>query len=239
MALFVVGLLLALIAFPVAFFVSAALGYILCLIVIGFGVYMIAKRGGKTLPLVLGILLLIIGVGVFTGTLIIHMTAYTLSKTLEEVAKTKSVSASLGEAIALGDWRITVTSIREGIYVKSDSNYYAAKNDTKIVIVKLRIENTGKETKSLSEIWSFVLVTNTNKSYEKVYPISLEWVWSPSEEVMSKAISINILDTSKTLAPGTYTEGDMLFLIPVDERPAKLYFKVGVIGPYEVEVKLG
>lgn len=236
--LFVVGLLLVLIAFPVAFFVSAALSYVLCLIAVGFGAYMIAKRGGRTLPLVLGVLLLIAGVGVFAGTLFIHMTTYAISKAIEEAAKTKYVSASIGEAITIGDWKITVADVKESVYVKSDNNYYSAKNNTKVVVVRLKIENAGREAKSLAEIWSFVLVTNVNKSYERAYLFNLEWIWSPSEEIIPKAISVSALDTSKTLAPGTYSEGDLLFLIPENETPIKLYFKVGIVGPYEVEVKL-
>jgi type IV secretory pathway TrbD component len=50
--LFVVGLLLAVLVFPVAFFVSAALGYIFGVIALVVGVWLAVKRAGKTLPLV-------------------------------------------------------------------------------------------------------------------------------------------------------------------------------------------
>jgi energy-converting hydrogenase Eha subunit B len=59
-ALFVVGLLLAALVFPVAFFASAALGYIFGVIALAIGVWLAVKRAGKTLPLVLGIVLAVI-----------------------------------------------------------------------------------------------------------------------------------------------------------------------------------
>ncbi len=43
-ALFVLGLLLALIAFPVAFFVSAGLGYVMSLAAVGIGIYIAIKK---------------------------------------------------------------------------------------------------------------------------------------------------------------------------------------------------
>jgi len=138
----------------------------------------------------------------------------------------------------VGDWRITVERIREAPYIRSDSSYYSAKNNSKVVVVTIKIENAGKEASKPTDIWDFALITNANKSYERAYTSQLEWLISPSEEVVSKAIIVNELETSTTLASGTYTEGDIIFVIPHYEAPEKLYFKVGIIGAYEVEIKL-
>ncbi len=149
------------------------------------------------------------------------------------------MSDYLGTPIAVGDWRITVEGIREAPYIRSDSDYYSANNDSKIVVVTIKIENAGEEASNPTDIRDFLLITNANKSYEMVYTLyQLEWLISPSEEVVSKAIVVNELETSTTLAPGTYTEGDIIFVIPQYEAPEKLYFKVGIIGAYEVEIKL-
>jgi hypothetical protein len=239
-ALFITGFLLAASAFPIAFYVSAAVGYALCLAAIGLGVYMIAKRGDRVLPLVLGIILAILGAGVFGGTLFVHLTTYSINKGIEEAMKTKFITASIGETITVDDWRITVTNVREARFVRLNNDFYTTKNnDTKIVIVTLRIENIGNETRSLSDIWEFTLTTNANKSYERAYTIDLEYLWNPSKEATSSAVAIESLDMTGSLAPGTHTEGDILFVVPRDEAPAKLYFKVGVLKLFEVEVKLG
>jgi len=58
--LFVLGLFLAILVFPVAFFASAFLGYVLGFIAIILAAVLIAKRGGRNLPLVLGVVLLIL-----------------------------------------------------------------------------------------------------------------------------------------------------------------------------------
>jgi hypothetical protein len=224
--LFVIGLLLALLVFPVAFFVSAALGYVFGVIALAIGVWLAVKRAGRTLPLVLGVVLVVIAVISIAGTAFIHMAAYSVSKAVE----TKYVSGVVGRAVTVGDWEITVLGVKEAKYLKSGDSYYAAKEGQKAVVVTLRIKNIGKETKT-PDIWKFVIVTNANKSYERISVYSFKYLWSRdvTEEVKRNAVTVNELETFASIAPGTQMEGDILFAIPQNEEPQRLHFKVGII----------
>jgi len=226
LVLFVIGLLLTLLVFPVAFFVSAALGYVFGVIALAIGVWLAVKRAGRTLPLVLGVVLVAIAVISIAGTAFIHMAAYSVSKAVE----TKHVSGVIGQAVTVGDWEITVLGVKEAKYLKRDDSYYAAKEGQKAVVVTLRIKNIGKETKT-SDIWKFVIVTNTNKSYERksVYSFKYLLSWDVTEGVKRSAVTVNELETFASIAPGTQMEGDILFAIPQNEEPQRLHFKVGII----------
>jgi hypothetical protein len=236
--LFMLGLFLAILVFPVAFSASTLLGYILGFIAIILAAILIVRRGGKNLPLVLGVVLLIISLMSIGGTFIIHASVYTVSKAMEEVLRTQTVEAGLGVPLRVDKWEITIEDVKEAKYIKSGNSFYGSKEGMKIILVKLRIRNVGKEVSSASDVWDFLLVSDKNKSYEDVYPFSLEWLFEPSEEVRTTAIEYSGLDTSASLAPGSYIEGQLLFQIPVDESPEELYFKVGVIGPKQVRVRL-
>jgi hypothetical protein len=56
-ALFLLGLFLVLMAFLAAFVVTVVLGYILAATALTIGIYMAVKRGGRILPLILGVVL--------------------------------------------------------------------------------------------------------------------------------------------------------------------------------------
>jgi hypothetical protein len=47
-----------------------------------------------------------------------------------------------------------------------------------------------------------------------------------------------ILEASTSLAPGTYVEGCILFHVPLDESSRELYFKIEIIGPKQVKIRL-
>jgi len=232
--------LLAALVFPAAFFASAALGYIFGVIALAIGVWLAVKRAGKTLPLVLGIVLAVIAVISITGTAFVHMfvpmTVYSVSKAVEETTKTKYAGV-IGQAVTVGNWEITVLNVKEAKYLKSGDIYYAAEEGQKAVIATLRIMNIGKETRSVSDLWSFTLVTNVNKSYATVFGYKLISLWNITDEVKASATTVNKLEFG-SLAPGTYTEGDILFTIPQNETPQKLHFKVGIVGPTEVSITL-
>ena len=237
--LFVIGLLLTLLVFPVAFFVSAALGYVFGVIALAIGVWLAVKRAGRTLPLVLGVVLVAIAIISIAGTAFIHMAAYSVSKAVEEAVETKYVFGVIGQTVTVGDWEITVLGVKEAKYLKRDDSYYAAKEGQKAVVVTLRIKNIGKETKT-PDIWKFVIVTNANKSYgdEPVYSFKYLLSWDVTEEVKRSAVTVNMLRTFASIAPGTQMEGDILFAIPQNEEPQKLHFKVGIIGSTEVIITL-
>jgi hypothetical protein len=227
--------LLAVLVFPVAFFVSAALGYVFGVIALAIGVWLAVKRAGRTLPLVLGVVLVVIAVISIAGTAFIHMAAYSVSKAVE----TKHVFGVIGQTLTVGNWEITVLGVKEVKYLKHDDNYYVAKEGQKAVVVTLRIKNIGKETKT-PDIWNFVIVTNANKSYERVsisiFNFERVLPWDVTEKVKKSAVTVNELKTLASIAPGTQMEGDILFAIPQNEEPQRLHFKVGITT--EVVIRL-
>jgi type II secretory pathway pseudopilin PulG len=184
--------------------------------------------------------LAVIAIISIAATAFIHMTVYSVSKAVEETTKTKYASGVIGQAITVDDWEITVLDVKEAKYLKSGDSYYVAEEGQKAVIVTLRIKNIGKETKTPSDIWSFVLVTNANKSYEDASIFKFEplFPWNITDEVKTSAVTVNTLDRLGSLAPGTYIEGDVLFTIPQNETPQKLHLKVGIIGSTEVSITL-
>ena len=87
-------------------------------------------------------------------------------------------------------------------------------------------------------VWQFTLITDKNKSYDRIYPLGLRLIFKPGEEVKAKAIKYRDLGLSKSIAPNTGIEGHILFQIPIEENPRELYFKVGIIGPIQAKVTL-
>jgi energy-coupling factor transporter transmembrane protein EcfT len=63
-ALFLLGLFLVLVAFLAAFVVTVVLGYIMAAAALAVGIYMAVKRGGRILPLVLGVVLAVFSLAV-------------------------------------------------------------------------------------------------------------------------------------------------------------------------------
>ncbi|MCC6067467.1 MAG: hypothetical protein LM562_06890 [Pyrobaculum sp.] len=63
-ALFLLGLFLVFMAFLAAFVVTVVLGYIMAAAALAVGIYMAVKRGGRILPLVLGIVLAVFSLAV-------------------------------------------------------------------------------------------------------------------------------------------------------------------------------
>jgi hypothetical protein len=172
------------------------------------------------------------------ATAFIHIVAYGVGKAVEEVAKTKYAAGVLGQPITVGSWEITILNVKESKYLRREETYFAAKEEQKAVIVTVRIRNVGKEASSVSDVWSLILVTNVNKSYEDVTIYRFNLLWDVGGEVKAEAVKVRELNRFQSLAPGTYIEGDVLFDIPQNEIPIKLFFKVGVIGPTQVEVTL-
>lgn len=236
--LFVVGLFLAITVFPIAFMLSAALGYALGIIAIVFSIILIAKRGGRSLPLALGALLLVFSLISIAGTAIIHIGAYAVAKAVEEVTRTETVEIGIGAPARVDDWEIVVERVLEGAYIRSDESYYGAEEGMKLILIRLKIRNIGEEIRSTSDIWDFTLVTDMNKSYEDTHPIGAEWIFAPEEDVKAQAIEYYGLEVTASVAPNTYIEGDVLFQIPANEKPEMLYFKVGIVGPTQIRVKL-
>jgi hypothetical protein len=169
-----------------------------------------------------------------TVTVITTTATTTTSRTTEETEKSKTtksstanvgiVEASLGQTVVAGDWRVTAEDVVETKYIKSGESYYGAPEGMKIILVKMKIENAGSEIKRpTSDLSTPVLVTSAGKSYEIEYPISLMWIFRPTKEVIEGAVVYMGLDLSSNVAPGSYTDGHLMYLIPEGEKAEKLY----------------
>ena len=66
-ALFLLGLFLVVMAFLAAFVVTVVLGYILATAALAIGIHMAVKRGGRILPLVLGVVLAVFSLAVLVA----------------------------------------------------------------------------------------------------------------------------------------------------------------------------
>ncbi|WP_167827577.1 DUF4352 domain-containing protein [Pyrobaculum islandicum] len=236
--LFLLGFFLALFAFPVAWATSALLGYLFAIAGIVIGAYMVAKRESAKLPLILGVVLMIFSLLALLGTFIVHIALWSLAEAAREASKVVNLTGTLGRGVKAGDWVITAVDVREAAYIRSDSSYYKAKEGHKLVVVRLRVENVGRETNS-PPIYGFVLVTDARRSYERIYPFSLDFVWRVSDEVVKSAVEFRALDTTARVAPGSAAEGDVLFQIPTGERPERLHIRTGIVGGYEIVIKFG
>ncbi len=104
----------------------------------------------------------------------------------------------------------------------------------------MKIKNIGEEIKTASDVWKIALVTNAGKSYGEAYTIDLVYIppWNITESIRKNAVLYEELDLLTPVAPNTTIEGDILFQIPSNEKPERLYFKVGIIGGYEVNINL-
>lgn len=209
-AYFVLGLLFVLFAFPVAFYVSAALGYLLLFVAIALGVYMVARREGR-LQLVLGIVLLIFAIPVLFVTAAVHIGAWALAEAFKEVAAVKDVAGDVGEAVNAGEWEITVFRVNEAKSVEIDNRHYKTDEGYKLVLVRLRAKNVGDRARS--PMFTILLITDTGKSYERVSLFDLKIA-----EDAPDAPVVEIFDMFKTVAPGASLEGDLLFKVPAGDR---------------------
>jgi hypothetical protein len=152
------------------------------------------------------------------------------------------VEAVIRQVVQVGPWRLAVLDVKEATYIKTlvlgTWSYYQAPEGMKIVIVTLRIENTGMETRypfGPGELGTPVLVTDANKSYDKAYTYELKSIYEVSKEIEEKAIEYKELDIFTKVAPGSYVEGDIMFLTPQTEKPAKLVIEYWP-SPFEPKI---
>jgi len=141
----------------------------------------------------------------------------------------KVIEAVIRQVVQVGPWRLAVLDVKEATYIKTlilgTWSYYQASEGMKIVIIRLRVENTGMEIRypfGLGELGTPVLVTDANKSYDKAYTYELKSIYEVSKEIEEKAVEYKELDIFTKVAPGSYVEGDIMFLTPQTEKPAKL-----------------
>ena len=153
----------------------------------------------------------------------------TMTITVKPTPTQKVVEAVIRQVVQVGPWKLAVLDVKEVTYIKTLSfgtwNYYQAPEGMKIVIAKLRIENTANEAKASfgpAELSIPILVTDVNKSYDKAYRYQLKSILRVTSDIEEKAVEYNELDVFIKLAPESYIEGDIMYLIPQTEKPAKL-----------------
>ena len=233
---FLLGLLLAFMTFPLAWSVSALAGYAAGILALAIAAWLwTSRRGGldAVLAVVLGALALIS----LAVTAIVHIGAFTLEEALKQVTETKHVEAALGQTLHIDGLDIVVRALREANCIRVGSSVYAAHPGKKLVLVLLRVANTGNETISLpTTITSYNLITTSNRSYEDKDPAELEWVLG--EKPNCTPASIEPLDTAATVPPHATIRGYLVFEIPADERPKALHLKVWSHRSYEATIYL-
>lgn len=250
LALFAAGLLLALLASPLVLLILPPLAPLWVLAFFGFAAgaaafivgALLAVKGGKPLPLVLGMALAAFAAAAIMSNTWFHMASFGLIRLLEEKTElevTDHYTGVMGQQISVGNWEIALVRVAEVEYVESEGDYYAAGEGEKVVVATLSVRNLGREVSRLGSS-TFVLVTDAGKSYEEESVYRLNLLVNASEEVKGKAVKVRGLDAYQALAPGTGTEGDLLFLVPKGEKPVKLYIKLeaGFLKTAQVEVSL-
>jgi len=178
------------------------------------------------------------------------MASAMLEKSAENTAGCSGITASIGQPVSAGSWSVTVLSVstpdyvKVPDYVKLESSYYMPSDCGKIVAVKLKIENIGKDARSPSVIRGFKLVTDAHKVYNSTYYPGIP-VLNATSEVQAKALAIepqidqlaDKLGVNWTVEPGASEEGYVVFEIPANENPVEFCYSIG-IGCC-VAVKLG
>jgi len=160
------------------------------------------------------------------STTVTQLQPVTITVTVTPTPTQRVVEAVIRQVVQAGPWRLAVLDVKEATYIKKLAlgtwSYYQAPEGMKIVIVTLRIENTANETRTLLELSTPTLVTDVNKSYSMAYTYQLKDVYSITSDIEAKTVAYNELDPFTKVAPGSYVEGDIMFLIPQTEKPAKL-----------------
>jgi len=78
--LFLLGLYLVGMAFLTAFEVTVVLGYLQAIMALGIGIYMAVKRGGRILPLILGVVLACLSLEVLAFVILAQITAHPVAE---------------------------------------------------------------------------------------------------------------------------------------------------------------
>ncbi|NPA85943.1 MAG: DUF4352 domain-containing protein [bacterium] len=237
--LFITGFFLAVFSFPIAFAYSVALGYACGLAAVIIAAYLISKRKSSTMSFVLGLVLLLffalpalfILVSVHLGLLTLKMIIGVPQHSVLKIGK---------KSITVDGWKITVVGVKYTKYIIEDDSYYSAAPGEKIVVVTLKIENLENNSRFLSTIWDFLLVSNTGESYKRVLEDQLNWIppFRATQTIKEEAVHVHELNFFGEVAPRSYVLGDVLFQLPLNQTAKKLVFRVGILHCHEVELIL-
>jgi hypothetical protein len=154
-----------------------------------------------------------------------------------EQAEKISAAASMGEPVEVGGYRVTVLELKEARYLKGVlGTYHQVPSGTKGVLVALMIEVTGQKVwcPERYTTWGY-LITEPGNKYGFTTTSRVPLILGASDDIKKEAVLFLDLTMSACVGPGKSTGGHLLFVIPEDERPAKL---VLYIGPAEIVVNL-
>jgi hypothetical protein len=177
------------------------------------------------------IIIAILVIGVLAGYGLGGGKTVTTTITYTPTSTERFIEASPGQVVALGPWRLAVLDAKEAVYVKTLElgtwSYYKAPEGMKIIIITVRVENTGTDLRypfGVGDISTPTLVTDANRSYNPTSTYQLKYIYSYelTREIEQSAVEYRELDVFAKVAPGTYIEGAFMYLIPTTEKPIKL-----------------
>jgi hypothetical protein len=160
-----------------------------------------------------------------------YPTTVTTTITYTPTSTERFIEASPGQVVTLGPWRLAVLDAKKAVYVKTivlgTWSYYKAPEGMKIIIITVRVENTGTDLRypfGVGDISTPTLVTDANRSYDYTSTYQLKYIYSyeVTKEIEQSAVEYRELDIFAKVAPGTYIEGDFMYLIPTTEKPIEL-----------------
>jgi len=162
------------------------------------------------------------------------------------------LTTTLTKAV-VGPWEWSVVRIVEAEYIRyGDEPYievYKAREGTRFVIVTARISCTQVLHPETIDDFNFSVTTSTGREYFFAYGCADEFVpvntrrmvriWNASKELINKALPVYLHFEIPTL-PGSVGENDFIFMIPGNEKPARLrlYIKLSSGEEFRGEVPL-
>jgi len=154
---------------------------------------------------------------------------------------------------AVGPWEISIVRIVEAEYIRyGDEPYievYKAREGTRFVIVTARISCIQVLHPETIDDFNFSITTSTGREYLFAYGCADEFVpvntrcmvriWNASKELIDKALPVYLHFKIPTL-PGSIGENDFIFMIPGNEKPARLrlYIKLSSGEEFRGEIPL-
>jgi hypothetical protein len=154
------------------------------------------------------------------------------------------IEATIRQIISVGPWRLAVLDIRETKYIKTFKDgawrYYKAPEGVKVVVITVRVENAGMDIRypfGFGELETPILVTDVNKSYDRVSIYQLDQIYETTREIEESAVEYRELDIFAKVAPGAYIEGDFIYLISTTEKPLKIVTTYQ-LSPFEPKITI-
>jgi hypothetical protein len=132
----------------------------------------------------------------------------------------------------VGPWEISIVRIVEAEYIRygdePDVEVYKAREGTRFVVVTARIKHVSPSM-IVDNIDNASVITSTGREYafawrcfdESEDPRCMMRIWNASKELISKALPV-YLHFGIPVYQGDMAENDFVFMVPENEKPAKL-----------------